>query len=230
MDPLFRQLTVGVVPVPTQVPPKPFDRDDLQKVFFDVSRDFPYSQFGLLPADQGAQLLNPPGDRVLLQPQLLQVQTPLGSGTTEMTAERAREKATMVLNKAAERLGVRGFLACGIKVICYNFMPIVDWTRTELDRQLAGGGRALRFDVHLFAAFDCFMLKRQGAYTDYSELVKARARASFVGLLLVCSIRINPDACATPSFREPARRNKSSHCSPIKFRLTRSVANRLNAP
>ena len=77
------------------------------------------------------------------------------------------------------RSSMRNLAACGIKVICYNFMPIVDWTRTELDRQLAGGGRALRFDVHLFAAFDCFMLKRQGAYTDYSELVKARARDWF---------------------------------------------------
>jgi mannonate dehydratase len=74
---------------------------------------------------------------------------------------------------------MRNLAACGIKVICYNFMPIVDWTRTELDRQLPGGGRALRFDVHLFAAFDCFMLKRQGADADYSEPVKARARDWF---------------------------------------------------
>ena len=77
------------------------------------------------------------------------------------------------------RSSMRNLAACGIKVICYNFMPIVDWTRTELDRPLAGGGRALRFDVHLFAAFDCFMLKRQGANADYSEPVKARAREWF---------------------------------------------------
>lgn len=117
MEPLFASLTVGVIPQPTQVPAKPFERDDLQKVFFEVSRDFPYSQFGMLPGEQGAQLLNPPADRVLLQPQLLQIQSPIGSGAGETTAERAREKATRVLRTAAERLRLELFLGCGIKVV-----------------------------------------------------------------------------------------------------------------
>jgi hypothetical protein len=116
VEPLFSALIVGLVPQPMQVPAPPFERDALQKVFFEVSRDFPYSQFGLLPGDQGAQLLNPPHDRVLLQPALLQVQSPIGSGTTEVTAERAREKAVRVLRVAAERLEVQHFLSCGIKV------------------------------------------------------------------------------------------------------------------
>ena len=46
-----------------------------------------------------------------------------------------------------------------IKMICYNFMPVVDWTRTELYHPLPGGGRALRFNAHEYAAFDCFMLR-----------------------------------------------------------------------
>jgi len=117
MEPLFRVLIVGIVPQPTEVPPQPFDREDLQKVFFEVSRDYPYSQFGLLSGDQGAQFLNPPHDRVLIQPQLLQVQSPIGSGgTTDTTAERSREKAVAVLSAAAERLAIRQFLSCGIKV------------------------------------------------------------------------------------------------------------------
>jgi mannonate dehydratase len=77
------------------------------------------------------------------------------------------------------RASMRNLAACGIKIICYNFMPVVDWTRTELDHRLPGGGRALRFNVHEFAAFDCFMLKRRGAEADYSQLVLARARDWF---------------------------------------------------
>ena len=77
------------------------------------------------------------------------------------------------------RTSMRNLAACGIKVICYNFMPVVDWTRTELDHPLPGGGRALRFNVHEFAAFDCFMLKRRDAAADYPEAVLARARDWF---------------------------------------------------
>jgi mannonate dehydratase len=77
------------------------------------------------------------------------------------------------------RASMRNLAACGIKVICYNFMPIVDWTRTELYHQLPGGGRALRFNAHEFAAFDCFMLKRRGADADYPEAVLTHARDWF---------------------------------------------------
>jgi len=77
------------------------------------------------------------------------------------------------------RASMRHLAACGIKVICYNFMPVVDWTRTQLYQPLPGGGRALRFNIHEFAAFECFMLKRSGAEADYSESVLARAREWF---------------------------------------------------
>jgi mannonate dehydratase len=77
------------------------------------------------------------------------------------------------------RASMRNLAACGIKIICYNFMPVVDWTRTQLYQPLAGGGRALRFNIHEFAAFECFMLKRPGAEADHSESVLARARAWF---------------------------------------------------
>jgi mannonate dehydratase len=77
------------------------------------------------------------------------------------------------------RASMRNLAASGIKVICYNFMPVVDWTRTQLYQPLPGGGRALRFNIHEFAAFECFMLKRNGADADYSEDVLARARDWF---------------------------------------------------
>lgn len=77
------------------------------------------------------------------------------------------------------RQSMRNLAACGIKTICYNFMPVVDWTRTELHHPLPGGGDALRFNAHEFAAFDCFMLERQGAEADYPADVLARARTWF---------------------------------------------------
>ncbi|MBS7701205.1 MULTISPECIES: mannonate dehydratase [unclassified Chelatococcus] len=69
--------------------------------------------------------------------------------------------------------------ACGVRTICYNFMPVVDWTRTELAHALPGGGRALRFNAHEYAAFDCFMLERPGAEADHPEHVLTRARSWF---------------------------------------------------
>ena len=57
----------------------------------------------------------------------------------------------------------------GVKVVCYNFMPVVDWTRTDLAWRLPTTGYALRFDAVDFAAYDLCVLKRKGAAADYSE-------------------------------------------------------------
>lgn len=74
------------------------------------------------------------------------------------------------------RHSMRNLAASGIKTICYNFMPILDWTRTELSYPLPGGGRALRFDAAQFCAFDCFMLARDGAEADYTCDLVGRAK------------------------------------------------------
>ncbi len=66
------------------------------------------------------------------------------------------------------RQSLRNLAQCGITTVCYNFMPVVDWTRTELAHPLPGGGTALRFNLHEFAAFDCYMLGRPGAEAEYS--------------------------------------------------------------
>lgn len=77
------------------------------------------------------------------------------------------------------RQSLRNLAACGIGTVCYNFMPVLDWTRTELAHPLPGGGRALRFDAPVFAAFDCFMLERSGAEADHPPKVVDRARTWF---------------------------------------------------
>ncbi len=67
----------------------------------------------------------------------------------------------------------------GVKVVCYNFMPVVDWTRTDLKWRLPTTGYALRFDAVDFAAYDVFILERKGAEADYSEDRIRAARARF---------------------------------------------------
>jgi mannonate dehydratase len=64
----------------------------------------------------------------------------------------------------------------GIRTVCYNFMPVVDWTRTDLDWPLPNGATALRFDQDRFAAFDLFLLRRSGAPADYDAAATARAK------------------------------------------------------
>ena len=66
-----------------------------------------------------------------------------------------------------------------VKVICYNFMPVVDWTRTDLKWRLPTTAYALRFDAVDFAAYDLFILARKGAASDYSEDRVRAARARF---------------------------------------------------
>jgi mannonate dehydratase len=63
----------------------------------------------------------------------------------------------------------------GIRTICYNVMPVVDWTRTDLDFPTPTGATALRFDYDRFAAFDVHILRRKGAEADYDEGVRVRA-------------------------------------------------------
>ena len=76
----------------------------------------------------------------------------------------------------AYKATIRNLAGAGLKTICYNFMPVVDWTRTDLRYLVPNGGYALRFDIVEFATYDLFVLKRQGAEQDYSKEVIDKAR------------------------------------------------------
>lgn len=75
------------------------------------------------------------------------------------------------------RQSMRNLAAAGINIICYNFMPVLDWTRTSLATPLPGGGTALKFNMHEYAAFDCYMLERPGAEDEQDSETLDKARA-----------------------------------------------------
>jgi mannonate dehydratase len=77
------------------------------------------------------------------------------------------------------RQSMRNLAAEGIKTICYNFMPLLDWTRTDLKARLPRGGSCLRFEAYKMAAFEIHMLGRAAAEADYPADVRAKAAAWF---------------------------------------------------
>ncbi|WP_319481895.1 mannonate dehydratase [uncultured Draconibacterium sp.] len=74
---------------------------------------------------------------------------------------------------------VRNLGECGIDTICYNFMPVLDWARTDLHFKLKNGGESMYFDFPTFVAFDVFILKRPGAEADYPADIVENAKAVF---------------------------------------------------
>jgi mannonate dehydratase len=77
---------------------------------------------------------------------------------------------------------IRNLAAQGVETICYNFMPVIDWTRTDLSYALPNGSLALRFDATEFAAFDLFILCREGAGAEYTPERVEAARKCYVAM------------------------------------------------
>jgi len=82
--------------------------------------------------------------------------------------------ATLYLENYIETL--KNLAACEIKTICYNFMPVLDWTRTQLDKEMTDGSKALYFDWIDLAIFDMFILSRPYAKDDYSSFIVEQAQ------------------------------------------------------
>lgn len=77
---------------------------------------------------------------------------------------------------------MRNLHAAGLRVICYNFMPVLDWTRTDLEWRRPNGARCMRFDLTDFAAFDIHILERPGAAEDFPEDVRDAAARRFAAM------------------------------------------------
>jgi len=92
------------------------------------------------------------------------------------------QSADMRDHIAAYLSSLEALAEAGIEVICYNFMPVLDWTRTDLRAPMVHGGTAMRFDLPTFAAFDIYLLGRTGAEQDYDEATNEAAKARFAEL------------------------------------------------
>ncbi len=101
------------------------------------------------------------------------------------------------------RTSLDNLARAGIETICYNFMPVLDWTRTELNYRLSHGGTCMRFDYIDFAAFDIFILERVGACEDFPEEIVMAATERFATMDEATRARITSNVtCGLPGGTE----------------------------
>jgi hypothetical protein len=114
--PRYKSLVVALVPQPRQMPPPPFDRDALQAIFGEVVPQYPYQSFEFIFDGRGALFHNGEDDTMELRPALFRLQAKM-DGPDLLTGPMAAEKATRIMEIAAEKLNVEAFLQCVIQII-----------------------------------------------------------------------------------------------------------------
>lgn len=122
MDPLYKSLRIQLAPQVRQMPPPPLDQNDLQLIFSEIHRTYPYQTFGFTPDARGAILQNGPDDSVELRPAQLQLQAKL-DGPEPLTAESTQRKVMTILKVACTRLEMDIFLQCAIQLIALVAVP-----------------------------------------------------------------------------------------------------------
>lgn len=97
-----------------------------------------------------------------------------------VTEDIKRQKGDWKAHIESYKASLSNLAECGLSIVCYNFMPVLDWTRTDLRYEVANGARCMRFDAVDFAAFDLFILNRKNAAASYSsnDIQEARIRFS----------------------------------------------------
>lgn len=91
---------------------------------------------------------------------------------------------------------IKNLAECGIHRVCYNFMPVLDWSRTDLAYELADGSKALRFDINEFAAFELFILKRPGAEKEYTDAQTEAAKKCFEAMNAEAKVKLQHNILA----------------------------------
>ena len=125
--------------------------------------------------------------------------------------------------------------SAGIKIICYNFMPVVDWCRTDLEWELPNGAKAMRFDQERFAAFDLHILQRPEAPAEYSEAARRRAKEVYSGMtqadidVLVTNIASalpgsTTDPLTIPQFRDRLQQYRGIDSAVLRQHLSEFLA------
>lgn len=122
MEPLFKSLVIQLSPQLRQMPPAPLDQNDLQWIFSEVRRSYPYQSFAFTPDQRGAIFQNGPEDSVEIRPAQVQLAIKL-DGPELLIAEMAERKAMTVLKAICNRLEMESFVQCAIKVVALAAVP-----------------------------------------------------------------------------------------------------------